>query len=330
MSKPVQTASQALPHNRKHRGLLILTAAALALLLASCTAVLPATPAKKDAEPEIVTSIYALNFIANEVVGRDGSVTSLVPPGADAHHSEISLRQLRRLQEADLLIYLADFQPAVDQALRTNPPKNVLNVAQAIELKTYAGHDDDSDDHDSSGDHDDHDHGIYDPHFWLDPTHLATVAEALGEQLAVLNPEKASQYTQRATGLSDQLHELDSRFKTVLAHCRTDTLVVSHAAFGYLTDPLGITQIGIAGLDPDSEPSLARIREIRDIVSEYDVNTIFYESPTNPFVAQKVSDTLGLKTAFLDPLEIQNHPDQDYMNVMDQNLTALQTALECN
>jgi len=285
-------------------------------------------------KPQIVTSIYPLNFVATEVAGGHAQVSSLVPPGADAHHGEISLRQLRHLQHSDLLVYLSDFQPAVDQAVRSTQPAHILDVADHITLQPYSedddheggGHDDHGhDDHD----HDDHDHGAMDPHFWLDPTNLATVTQALGEQLAVLNPENADDYRKRADNLANDLNELSADFAAGLENCSGDTIVVSHAAFGYLTGPFDITQIGIAGLDPDSEPSLARIREIRDLVADYDISTVFYESPTNPYVAQKVADSLGLRTAFLDPLEIQYHPDQDYLAVMQNNLTTLRSALEC-
>ncbi len=324
----------------------LLAALALPFFLAGCS--LFVAPGTNDGtaagdggandKPQIVTSIYPLNFVATEVAGDDAQVSSLVPPGADAHHGEISLRQLRHLQHADLLVYLSDFQPAVDQAVRSTPPAHILDVADHITLQPYSedeGHDHsdhDHEDHDHDGhQHDDHghDHGAMDPHFWLDPTNLATVTQALGEQLAVLNPENADGYRQRAENLANDLNELSEDFAAGLENCASDTIVVSHAAFAYLTRPFDLTQIGIAGLDPDSEPSLARIREIRDLVADYDISTVFYESPTNPYVAQKVADSLGLRTAFLDPLEIQYHPDQDYLTVMENNLTTLRSALEC-
>jgi len=302
----------------------VLATLGLGLLVSACTSTGPTPTAANNAKIRVVTSIYPLNFIATQVAGPDASVTSLVPPGADAHHSEISLRQLRHLAESDLLVYLSEFQPAVDQALATNPPGQTIDVADLIELQPYTDHDHDDHDHDHG-----HDHGVDDPHFWLDPANLATVTLEVGRQLAVLDQENAAGYEARASKLAAELTDLRAQFETGLAHCASSTLVVSHAAFGYLTEPLGLTQIGIAGLDPDSEPSLARIRQIRDVVSQYDVTTIFYESPTNPYVAQKVADSLGLKPTFLDPLEIQNHPDQDYLETMNENLTSLRTALEC-
>lgn len=289
------------------------------LALTGCAAGDTASPT--SGTPNIVTSIYPVHYVASIVAGPDATVTSLIPPGADAHHGEISLRQIRRLKQADLLVYLPAFQAAVDDAAHTNPPAHTLAIDEVIDLKNYTdGHDD----HEH-----DHDHGSLDPHFWLDPENLAQVTDALGEQLAVLNPEKAANYRARAQELSADLRALKTRYETELANCARPTLVVSHAAFGYLTDPLNLAQIGIAGLDPDSEPSLARIREIRDIVADQQVTTIFYESPTNPYVAQKVADSLGLQTAFLDPLETQNNPDQDYLTVMEQNLSTLTNALEC-
>src|SRR5690625_168765 len=302
-----------------------LSAAALALTFLASGCAISASPAVQNAANRIrvITSIYPLEFLTAEVAGPNAQVTSMLPPGADAHHSEVSLRQLRRLEEADLLVFLSDFQPAIDAATRSNPPAHIFDVADHITLHPYG-----EGDHDHDHEHDHH-HGPIDPHFWLDPTNLATLAPQLAEQLAVLNSANAANYRARAADLATKLTDLATEFSDRLANCQSDTVVVSHAAFGYLTNPLQITQIGIAGLDPDSEPSLARIRQIRDTVSTTEVTTIFYESPTNPYVAQKVADALGLQTAFLDPLELQHRSDQDYLAVMKQNLTALETALEC-
>src|SRR5690606_25924175 len=107
-----------------------------------------------------------------------------------------------------------------------------------------------------------HDHGDTDPHFWLDPTRLAQLAVPVAELLAEVDPAGAEGYTARAAALVDDLHALDEEMATGLASCERDVIVTAHSAFGYLVHRHGLEQVGISGLDPDAEPSPARLREV--------------------------------------------------------------------
>lgn len=318
------------PTLRKHFSRLIALPAVL-LLLGACavTRVAPQSNDFDDPSLTVATSIYPITFATKMIAGTDAEVTPLLPEGADAHHGEISLRQLRQLREADLVIYLSGFQPAVDQAIAANPPPHIIDIGDLIELRTY----EDAHDHSDEDPEDDHGHdhgeGTLDPHFWLNPENMATVTDAVTHELGVLDEQNAEGYAERGHELSDDFREIAADYERELSQCARDTIVVSHAAFSYLTEPHGISQLGISGLDPDSEPSLVRIREVRDAVKEQDITTIFYESPTNPYVAEKVADSLGLTTALLDPLEYQIDPETDFLESMRNNLDVLTTALDC-
>ena len=87
--------------------------------------------------------------------------------------------------------------------------------------------------------------------------------------------------------------------------------------------------MGLSGIDPDTEPSPARLAEIGDVVRAEGVTTIFTESLVNPKVAQTLAADLGVGTAVLDPLEGLADEDKDYQEVMRENLAALTEALRC-
>jgi zinc transport system substrate-binding protein len=117
-----------------------------------------------------------------------------------------------------------------------------------------------------------------------------------------------------------------------LAHCVRTEFITTHAAFGYLAERYHLTQIGISGLSPDSEPSPARIAEVQRIARNHGLTTIFSETLVSPAVAQAVAGDLGLRTDVLDPVEgITNESrGQDYLSVMSANLAALRRAGECS
>ena len=54
--------------------------------------------------------------------------------------------------------------------------------------------------------------------------------------------------------------------------------MVSHEAFGYLCDAFGLNQMGIQGIEPDSEPDPAHMAEIIDFVKANQVKVIFLKN----------------------------------------------------
>ncbi|UNX53528.1 metal ABC transporter substrate-binding protein [Georgenia sp. TF02-10] len=305
-------------------------ALAVALPLAACSA--DAAPDRSpDGKLEVLAAFYPLQYLAQEVGGEHVEVSSLTPAGAEPHDLELSPNDVTRLSGAGAVLYLSGFQPAVDDAVAQTEPEHALDVAGSADLHAAEDGEDDhaaEEDH-TAEDHAGHDHGNLDPHFWLDPARLARVAEAVGEELGAADPDNADAYAAGAADVRERLLGLDAAYREGLAQCQTRTIVVAHEAYGYLAEAYDLTQVGLAGLDPETEPSPARLREVAEVAREAGTTTIFTESLVNPEVAQTLADDLGLATAVLDPVEAQADPDADYADVMTSNLTTLRSALEC-
>ncbi|WP_066589459.1 metal ABC transporter substrate-binding protein [Cellulomonas timonensis] len=304
-----------------------------ALALTGCAA----SETAADAPLAVSASFYPLQFVAQEVGGDRVDVTSLTPPGAEPHDLELSPSQVNSLRSADLVVYLSGFQPAVDEAVATADPAHIVNAADVTTLVPFSAEDvEEADEHgheEHAGEEhhhadDGHDHGDLDPHFWLDPTLLAPVAEAVAAQLGELDPDGAQEFEANAAALTARLGELDSQYEQGLASCERHVFVTTHTAFGYLADRYGLEEVGISGIDPDAEPSPARLVEIRDVVEREGVTTIFFEALVSPKVAQTLAADLGIESAVLDPLEGVSG-SQTYFSVAEDNLQALQTALAC-
>jgi len=282
----------------------------------------------------VVTSFYPLQFITERVAGDHASVTSLTQPGAEPHDLELTPQQVGAIGSASLVVYEKGFQSAVDEAVTNSGNANVVDVTTAVPLQKVAEDEHDHDHEGEEGEEDeghDHDHGDLDPHIWLDPNNMATMATAVADKLAAVDPDHAADYRTNLASLVGELTTLDGEYTSGLAQCTRTEFITSHAAFGYLAQRYHLTQIGISGLSPDAEPSPARIAEIHDEAKEHGITTIFYETLVSPAVAQAVAGDLGLKTDVLDPIEgiTGESKGQDYLAVMRSNLTALRTANDC-
>lgn len=294
----------------------------------------PASPSVQTS-PSVVAAFYPLEWATRQVLGEHGSVTTLTAPGMEAHDVDLTAQQIAALADADLVLHLGNFQPAVDDAIAQSEPAAVFDAADTVELiPAQAG---DEDDHTEAEDEADQtaagdDQGALDPHFWQDPSRMAKLVEALGARLAEIDPDNAADYTANAENAAAQLTALDEEFTTGLANCERREFITTHAAFGYLADRYDLTEIGISGINPDAEPSPARIAEIHEEAAAHGITTIFFETLTSDAVATSIAGDLGLGTAVLDPLEgvTDKSPGTDYPSIMRANLSALIAANGCS
>ncbi|CAB4914156.1 unannotated protein [freshwater metagenome] len=281
----------------------IILIALLGFTLASCASQ-GATP--PSGTLRIVAAFYPLQYAAQQVLGdAAASVSVLTPPGAEPHDIELTPQQAGEVADADLVLYIPGFQPALDAAVEGR--SNALDVTRNIvELPGPSG-------------------GT-DPHVWLNPLNMTAIGAVIAERLATTPGVAAHQQA-----FSAAMDALNAEWKAGTSSCTQHTLVVSHDAFAYLAAQYGFTQEGIAGLSPDTEPSPARIAEIADLVTTQGITTIYYEALVDPKVAQTIAAETGATTALLDPIEgIVNGSSADYVSLMQANLQTIRTGQSCS
>ncbi|GAB3069253.1 metal ABC transporter substrate-binding protein [Micromonospora schwarzwaldensis] len=274
---------------------------------------------------DVVAAFYPLQFLAERIGGDRVAVGNLTKPGAEPHDLELNPRQVGQVVDAELIVYLTGFQPAVDEAVEQNGGDRAFDVAGVTPLLDAAagGHD-----HEGEAGHEEKDSGK-DPHLWLDPTRLATVGDKLAERLGTVDPDHAADYTARAGALRAELATLDTEYAEGLRTCQRREIVTSHTAFGYLAEHYRLEQIGLTGLTPESEPSPQRLAEVTNEAREHRATTIFFETLVSPKVAETIARTVGARTAVLDPIE-GPPAEGDYLSAMRTNLQTLRTALDCS
>lgn len=280
---------------------------------------------------DVVASFYPMAFLAEQIGGEHVNVTSLTEPGQEPHDLEISAKQTAQLEESDAALYLKGLQPTVDEAVGQSGIDTKIDASTLTSLEehgTEAGHEEEHGE--EHADEHGHEHeGGQDPHIWLDPVKYAEVAEGVGEAFGKADPDHAADYEKNTAALVGKLNDLDKKFETGLADRKTDVFITTHAAFGYLAERYGLVEEAISGLDPESEPSGARVKELGDMAKEDGVTTVFYETLVSDKTAKTLADDTGLKTDVLDPVEgiTDESRGDDYFQVMEANLTALQKAL---
>jgi zinc transport system substrate-binding protein len=67
-----------------------------------------------------------------------------------------------------------------------------------------------------------------DPHIWLDPNRSIKLAENIKNALIELKPDQKEEFENNFSSLKNELIELDTEFKTMVAQSKTKTFIVSH------------------------------------------------------------------------------------------------------
>ncbi|MET9757857.1 metal ABC transporter substrate-binding protein [Streptomyces sp. NPDC006372] len=310
---------------------LIPAAAATALGLGALTACSSDSAATGNTDKfDVVASFYPMAFLAQQIGGDHANVTSLTEPGQEPHDLEISTKQRAQLEEADAALYLKGLQPAVDEAVSQTGIKTKIDAATLTHLEDHGtgGHTHEGEEGHSEGHSEEEEHGR-DPHVWLDPVKYAEIAQGVGKAFEKADPDHAADYKKNTEALVKKLNGLNSEFENGLKDTKTKVFFTNHAAFGYLAERYGLTQEAISGVDPESEPSAARVRELQQEARADGVTTVFYETLVSDKTAKTLARDANLRTDVLDPLEgiTDRSRGDDYFQVMESNLKALQTAM---
>jgi zinc transport system substrate-binding protein len=271
---------------------------------------------------DVVAALYPLAFLAERIGGDAADVTDLTPAGVEPHDLELTANQIATLAEADLVLYVGEgFQPAVEDAIANAVEGRALDALESGSLPASSlGRAEGGKEHAGEGE--------IDPHLWLSPPRYADLAQEVGDEMAAVDSDNAREYEDNASELIAELEALDDEFRSGLADCQRNEIIVSHAAFGYVAEEYGLEQQALAGLDPGVEPSPARLAEVAGFAEERDATTVFYEELVSPAVARTLADEVGLRTEVLSPLETA--PERgDYVSAMEANLDRLKRALGC-
>lgn len=276
---------------------------------------------------EIYTSLYPLQYVAEQIGGDFVNVHSILPPGADAHSYEPTSKEIISIAKGDLFFYLGAGMEAYAETVAQSLASQDVRLVEIGEDETLFI----QDEHDDENDHEHH-HGDYDPHVWLDPIRLAQVAEIVKNELVNLNADGEDIYEENYQDLIAELTELDQSFQEVIDRKDNKHILVSHAAYGYWEERYGIEQIAVNGLSSSSEPSQKELANIIQQTKEYDLNYILFEENTSNRVSEIIQDEIGAEAAVIHNLEVLTEKDiensEDYLSIMQSNLEILDRVLQ--
>lgn len=273
------------------------------------------TYTEREGKLLVFASFFPMADFTEKLTGERAEVRTLVPEGMEPHDWEPTFADIAGFTEADLLVYSgAGLEPWIGTVL--DAPGDMPAAVEASAGVALLG--------EASG-------AATDPHVWLDPNRAKAQMRNICDALVQVDPEGAEAYRENLEHWSAELDKLDGEFRAVLDDLPRREIIVAHAAFGYLCEAYGLTQVAVQGFSPDSEPGPAQMAALVDHVRESGTKVIFFEDAASPKIAEAIARETGAKTAVLSPLEMlgaeKRTAGADYFSAMRENLRALADAL---
>ena len=270
---------------------------------------------------QVVASFYPLYFFSREIGGDKADVTNIVPSGAEPHDYEPTAQDMAKMESCKLVILNGGGLEAWSDSVRKNIDAKSTTIVVAGEgLTTQQVREGGQTE--------------TDPHVWLAPRLAQKMVARIAQAFEQADFANKDYYQSNADSLRTKLGDLDAEYRRGLSTCKSRNIITSHAAFGYLAAAYGLNQVSIAGLSPDAEPSQRQLADIAKFAGDNHVNYIFFESLASPKLSQTIATEVGAKTLVLNPIEGLSEEEMSqgktYFSIMQDNLTNLRTALQCN
>lgn len=256
---------------------------------------------------QVIASFYPLYEFTKEVGGDKVDVSLLVPTGVEPHDWDPTIRDIQRIEQADLLIINGNgFEKWVDKI--DSSKITIINTGKSFGWLSESG-------------------DPMDFHYWLNPLSAKLQINTISDGLIKADPNNIEYYKNLKKDYELKIDELHSKIKTELNECKKD-FIVFHDAFSYFANEYGLNQhVIIQSNDPHSEPTSKKLEDIIRLAKSLEINVIFTEE-INLKTSQVIARELDGRTLVLSPLEIVED-NSSYIEKMDENLSNLKEAL-CN
>jgi hypothetical protein len=177
-----------------------------------------------------------------------------------------------------------------------------------------------------------HEHGLNDPHFWLDPLSAKVQVDNIAAAFVQADPGNSTYYRTNAQDLKGRLDELNQAFAYGLEGRTKNDIVTTHEGFNYLATRYGFQAHAAIGISGDEQPSANDIARLTDLIDELGLHYVFSEPTFSDAIIEQISAQTGAEVLILDGVHSQSgvDADKDYFEIMYANLASLQQGLEVN
>nr|MBN2277837.1 zinc ABC transporter substrate-binding protein [candidate division Zixibacteria bacterium] len=251
----------------------------------------------------VSVSIQPQASFVKEVGGDRVEVEVMVAPGQAPETFEPTPKQLARLSETDLFfrIGLSFEDQLVEKSSQILAHTMMVDLRTGIKPRIMEEYENDHL----------HGHGNYDPHIWMDPNLVKTMATTINRELKQLDPASAVYYDKNLNTFISELDRADQHIREILAPFQARTFFIFHPVLGYFADRYGLKQTAIEF--EGKEPGAKQLTELIDRAQKKNIRVIFVQPQFSDKTAQAVADAIGGKVVRIDPMAADYIANLEYI-----------------
>lgn len=236
-----------------------------------------------DKKTITVTTTFIEDMV-NELIEDKAKINLIIPAGEDPHLYVAKPEDLKKLKEADLILYHGlHFEGKMVDAL----DKIGFPITDTFDKKDI-------------GQMQENGETIIDPHFWFDIDLYKEAFRNTSNKLKDLykdDKEVMDLIEKNTDRYLKELDELDTYVVNRLNELDKDKryLITPHDAFNYFSRKYEIEVMAPQGVSTDSEVSNKDLEDTASFIADKKIKAIFSESTTNPERMQKLKDLVESK-----------------------------------
>lgn len=232
-------------------------------------------------KPTVTVTTSFLYDMVNQVAGDLVEKEIIVPAGEDPHLYVAKPEDLRKIAEADLVLYHGlHFEGKMQEILDAKG----FAVSSTFDESRLDTMEEDGEE-------------IIDPHFWFDIDLYKEASSNAANELIKLLPESREQISSNLEDYLVRLTALDEANQAALESIPKENryLITPHDAFQYFAKSYNIEVVAPQGISTDSEVANKDLEDTVNFIVEHQVKAIFAESTTDPARMEKLKEACSAK-----------------------------------
>lgn len=326
-------------------------AAAAALVLAGCGQGAENGGRAVGERPlKVAATLFPYYDFARQIGGDVIDLELIVPAGMDSHSFEPTPADMKKLQDADVVILnggvMEHWAEDVLEAVGREDQRviKMMDYVDAVEEELMEGMEESSHSHSHAfhdsrdGEHlhdDGHEEEIeYDEHIWTSPVNAMKFTEVIADTLCQADPDHRTEFEAGRDRYMKELEDIHQGFCQVAADKKRNLIVIGDRfPFRYLADEYGFEyRAAFSGCGADTEPSARTIAYLIDKVKQEKIPAVYYLELSSHRVSEIIGEETGAAPMLLHSChnvtrkEFENNVT--YVELMRQNIENLRKGLD--
>jgi ABC-type Zn uptake system ZnuABC Zn-binding protein ZnuA len=270
-----------------------------------------------------VASTSDLAYFAQVAGGDLAEVSRIAAPNADIHFIEVRPSHMLKVSKADIALKIGlELDMWMDRIIdgSRNSRLIVIDCSKYIEPLEVPSFKADA----RYGDL----HRFGNPHYWLTPTNVKPITDAIVEGLAAADPEHADLFRRNQAAFLSAIQNDIDMLRHIMEPHRGTEIIYYHNSWPYFNQFAGLTAADFIEPYPGVPPSPHHVKGLIELIRGRRIKVIAVEPYFDKRVPERIASETGARVVTLYPSIGGRDRNESYVQWLAGNMNALAEALK--